>query len=681
MRLTFRSLRSGWRLAIGAIRLPDALRRSRDVSGWRLISVDVFGTLIARKGGDDAAWYEGTLHAAEVARARGLVTGTDPITLRREVERRLSAEQIASGKDPEFSHRKVLEEMLLEWGAGPQAAAWAEELAAWELAREVEFTRPVAAVRRWVRARLAEGRRVVAASDTRYSANELRRLLSSHGIPTLSAIYTSADEAASKFSGRLFDRIAKREGATRARRLHVGDDLLADMLSPSERGLAVGRVRRLPGPASLPLAPEPVSAERLDPAYAMGYRTVGPVLVAFTRLLLQRARRDGVERLAFVARDGELLLRVARTLIGEKFEAPLALHYLHLSGQSLACASSDLQRLHTDAGAVERVVATLRDIRGMDTMLGSFQSLYNAPAELISRHAERLAAVKGTEADLRRLLSDAAAAADLADEFRSMTDRVRRYLVQEGVLCDRSALVDIGWRASLQKILQAEAPGWGLASPRGYYLGLWNEERAAFPPGANGLITDQRRGSGLREGSAWHAGFLLEAICRANHGMVAGYVEADDGRIEPTHMETGGTREAERQSAEVQARIQEGVLAYARWFAATYPLTVTDEAAIRRGAQRMLRRLAFFPSPQERKLGRQLIYSEPTSDGSALPLIADPGSGVGGRIAGLRSPWKGGYIRATAGILGSLLYCAAESTVARLPQGTKPAIRRMLIHE
>jgi len=210
---------------------------------------------------------------------------------------------------------------------------------------------------------------------------------------------------------------------------------------------------------------------------------------------------------------------------------------------------------------------------------------------------------------------------------------------------------------------------------------LWNENRAAFPAGATGLIADRRRGSGLREGAAWHAAFVLEGICRANHGMVDGYLEAVNGRVEPTHMETGAAREAERQSAEVQLRIQEGVLAYARWFAATYPLTVTDEAGLRRGAQRMLRRLAFFPSPQERMLGRQLVYSEPTSDGSALPLIADPGSGVGGRLAGLRSPWKGGYIRATSGILGSLLYCAAESTVSRLPRGTKPAIRRMLIRE
>jgi hypothetical protein len=45
-----RSVRSGWRLAIGGGRLTSALYRGRTTSDWDLISVDVFGTLVARKG-------------------------------------------------------------------------------------------------------------------------------------------------------------------------------------------------------------------------------------------------------------------------------------------------------------------------------------------------------------------------------------------------------------------------------------------------------------------------------------------------------------------------------------------------------------------------------------------------------------------------------------------------------
>lgn len=317
----------------------------------------------------------------------------------------------------------------------------------------------------------------------------------------------------------------------------------------------------------------------------------------------------------------------------------------------------------------------------MVSVLQSFQCYYNAPDELIRHHARRLGAESGSEADLRRLLCDAEAAADLAEAFLPMRERVRRYLMQEEVLCDRTALVDIGWRGSLQKILLSESKTWGLPAPHGYYFGLWDEDSASFPENATGLITDQRRGRGLKEGSAWHAAFLLESICRASHGIVAGFAEDAGGRIQPVHIEAGETREAERQSARTQVRIQRGVLAYAEWFAETYPITVTDEKAIRGATQRRLHKLAFFPTGNEREIGRLLVHSEPTSDGSALWLIAGSGPGLKGWIAGLRSPWKGGYLRAHGGAIASGIFCVLEGLISRLPPGTKPAIRKLLIRE
>ena len=86
-------------------------------------------------------------------------------------------------------------------------------------------------------------------------------------------------------------------------------------------------------------------------------------------------------------------------------------------------------------------------------------------------------------------------------------------------------------------------------------------------------------------------------------------------------------------------------------------------------------------APSEREIGRQLVYSEPTADKNALRLIASPGPGVNGWIEGLRSPWKGGYLRENGGGLAACLYCAIEGLISQLPPGTKPAIRRLLIRE
>jgi len=675
----YRSLRSGYRLAVGGVWLPSALLRGRDVSNWKLITVDVFATLLSRFSDDEAAWREGALKVVEVARAHNLSVQREPFALRRAVERRLSETLLMTGHDPEFSHQQVLEHMLRELGAGDWANAEAKELAGWELEREIAHTRPVTTMAECVRLWAEAGKRVVAVSDTRYTAQELAVLLSRHDIVGLRAIYASADHGASKFSGKLFDVVAKSEGAKLQCVLHIGDDLYADALSAAERGLAVRRVQRPAKPQSLPEAPARPN-DSGNPAFAVGYQTLGPILFAFVRLLFREADRDGIQRLAFVARDSELLLRVAQTIAAEHKDASrFALKYLQLSRRAMACASPDLQSLHVDPKAVERVIATLRSMRTMGTAMDSFQKYYNVPAELISRHTKRLRVETGHEADVRRFLCDAAAAADLADALAPMRERLRRYLIQEEILSERSALVDIGWRGSLQKLLQSESKVWAIPSLRGYYLGLWDEDSRNFPDNATGLISDQRRGRSLLEGSAWHAAFLLEAVCRAKHGMVVGFIEDTNGSILPTHIEKGGTRDAERDSERVQNCIQEGVIAYARWCAATSSITVTDETAIRREAQQRLYKLAFFPTQNETEIGRRLVYSEPTSDDSAMWLIADAGVGFRNWISGLRSPWKGGYVRSNGGSCAAAVYCAAEGLMSQLPPGTKPAIRRLLL--
>jgi len=103
-----------------------------------------------------------------------------------------------------------------------------------------------------------------------------------------------------------------------------------------------------------------------------------------------------------------------------------------------------------------------------------------------------------------------------------------------------------------------------------------------------------------------------------------------------------------------------------------------DEGAVRREAQRVLFDLAFFPNEDQCSIGRQLIHSEPTSDDSALWLITDAKKGLGNWISGLRSPWKGGYLRSNGGRSAAAIYCAAEWLSAHLPLGSKAAMRRLL---
>lgn len=674
--LLLRSLRSGWRLFKGALRLPIALWRGHRIQPL-IVFVDVFGTLLARAGDDDGAWRDATWRAADVARAAGHVVPADPLLSRLEIEGRLIDRLKSAGQDPEFSNEPVFCEMLESWGAGKWASNVSADLAHWQLDREICYTRPLQEIAQWVKECVSSGIPVVAVSDTRYTGDELSKLLSKHGISGLKTIYASSEYAASKFSGRLFDIVMRKENVTCGHLLHVGDNLVTDALAPAQRGVAVRRVRENTRSALPPAPLDSRAAEDTD--FAVGYQTLGPILVAFVRLLFGAARRDGIRQLAFVARDGDLLVRVARTIAEHNPGiGPMELRYVHLSRRALACVSPDLQHLSDDPGAVDRVMATLQSIRGMGTPVEGFQNYYGIPPELLARETHRLRLICTEISELRRLLRDPATAAALSEAMLPLRDRLRRYLLQEKIMASDSALVDIGWRGSLQKILQARAREWDLPAPRGYYVGLWDEDSRRSPIDAAGILSSQQRGRGLRESSAWQAAFLLEAVCRAKHGIVAGFVEDQNGNVAPLHVESGGTREAERESERTQGRVQEGILSYAQWFATSCPVTVANEEEVRRDAQKRLLRLAFFPRAIERAVGRRLVHSEPTSDDSALWLIADAGNGLRDWLSGLRSPWKGGYLRENGGIVLAAGYCFTEAILSHLP-GAKLAVRRVLV--
>src|SRR5579883_2412598 len=127
--LGFRFFQTAIRLGIGAIRLPHALYRAQNAAP-KIVSVDVFATLLARLSDDNAAWRDGAFRLLELAREYGLVTVADPIKLRIMAERQLSDNLRAIGRDPEFSHREALLQMLHLLGAGDWAERVANDVAA-----------------------------------------------------------------------------------------------------------------------------------------------------------------------------------------------------------------------------------------------------------------------------------------------------------------------------------------------------------------------------------------------------------------------------------------------------------------------------------------------------------------------------------------------------------------------
>ncbi len=152
-------------------------------------------------------------------------------------------------------------------------------------------------------------------------------------------IYVSGEIGASKYSGRLFDHVLAEDRLLPSELLHCGDDSITDDSVPARRGIAVrpltiGKLnrfevetlRRTPAPriarghlGGVARAVRAAAAREDEPAAqyaALAAYVIGPLFAGFVHWVLQSARADGVEKLYFVSRDAQILLKVAGEIEG-----------------------------------------------------------------------------------------------------------------------------------------------------------------------------------------------------------------------------------------------------------------------------------------------------------------------------------------------------------------------------
>ena len=205
----------------------------------------------------------------------------------------------------------------------------------------MRFLRGPMAYRCW-RQPARAGKRVILVSDMFLPKDFLEALLKEHGIVDWDALYLSNDVGLRKDTGDLYRHILEREGLPPAQMLMVGDNERADVQIPVDMGMptyhvlrptedrpsaaAIESFRGRPGARQGSEQPTddgarwcdaPIrrcSIRRLNPAslfpptpFALGYSIVGPLVLGFVHWLVEQARRDGMDRLYFLAREGQKL--------------------------------------------------------------------------------------------------------------------------------------------------------------------------------------------------------------------------------------------------------------------------------------------------------------------------------------------------------------------------------------
>ena len=386
---------------------------------------------------------------------------------------------------------------------------------------------------------LDRGERVILLSDMYYSSAQLRELMAtvSPRIVLECDIIVSSEYDKTKRSGELFNEVLKRFSLCPEELTHYGDDSIADVSIPKSLGIRCVPVKKKSLPpwehnlstnGSAPLAVASGISSLLDYESSVehvGGAIAGPVLYSYVFWLLSTAREAGMRQLFFLSRDGHILKKIAERL--QPVIAPdIKLHYLHISRLAVVTAS----------------YFELDDNRCWDFIL------LDHPNVTIHEMAQRLLLsdeefISALQHQGRQYLPSDTVDFDNAGWIRwcvniqpqlkqiieQRSEKARKnllqYLHQSHTLSPHSALVDVGWKGTIQDTLSLILEKTqGVHSLTGYYFGLaeytnrQNKQNKKFAYAFYPYTQTPYDHAILR---------FLEVFTHVNEGMTLSY--ADDG--------------------------------------------------------------------------------------------------------------------------------------------------------
>lgn len=510
-----------------------------------LASFDVFDTLITRAVGDPTDVFAIVGEALQTE----LGPAVSPAQFR---DARVAAEHAArthaAGREATLDEIYAELRWRHEW-----TAEFTERVRACELETEVRLSLPLPAAIRLVGERRAAGERVVFVSDTYLSREFVAALLGQHRVEcSLDDVFVSCEHRASKRRGRLFEIVLAATGVESRHATHYGNSQDVDIAGAKAAGLTAiwldagnltryeqrmlesssdrrhmttlaGIARRVRTHAN----PAP-QHEGLVPAAA---GVVAPVLVAYVAWLLIDAQRRGLDRLYFLSRDGEILLRVAVAL-NAKWHLGLGLHYLH-------------------GGRQAWLFPTLEDRARFEWLFShssalSIRLVLQRAGERVEDWGDDLAAAgmpsptwdRPLTPDDRRALQAMLATTAVAERIQARASEARvllcDYFRQEGLLQHpgSAGIVDVGWRGSMVRalcdVLEEESAGSIGAT---YFFGSLTDAETTARGRIQAYLFDAARRLG-DVFSGRETALLVETFCAGTHGSVLGYARRG-ARVEP----------------------------------------------------------------------------------------------------------------------------------------------------
>jgi FMN phosphatase YigB (HAD superfamily) len=589
-------------------------------------SFDVFDTLLRRRV-DPPEEIKRLVaqHISERLAATGIHRDTDAILAERSrVEDRLREAATSRGLDALATLDEITAGTLESIGAG--GVLTREEIVTYELALEKAATEPMPGVRDVLTYLRSRQKRIVAVSETYLSSSQMSSLLEHHALlPYVDRLYVSCDLGRSKLTGNLFRHVVENEGR---RVVHIGDHYTFDYQIPKrlkmkalwfnswdERRRREGLRKLSAGENKLAYVNAIIGSpdRREGELFRIGHDVFGPALTVFVHCVAERAKKDNIERVFFVARDGFLLKKIYQILQNSLYadtSLPAA-KYLCLSRLAVRRASVSVDGL-TEADVAEafRYIALRgKNVRLVD-ILRSYALEADSFSSLIGRYGldAHLPIVDPADDRIRQLLRDDQFRETVTTRGRTDRELLRQYLAGIGFMgSKRVALVDANSEGLTQSLLsQVFAGDSDYPDTHGYYfcllsLGVDNPRISRDLSTAAGVISDWRSDAEISQHAFRHFGMFVELFSHPNHGVTTGYRKVNGGTV-PVFRRT-----SQESQYHLTCQVLEGILAYARKYAVCYRLHNCQPEQLLRDVRSDARQWLHFP-PREHTEALKVLF-------------------------------------------------------------------------
>lgn len=419
---------------------------------------------------------------------------------------------------------------------------------------------------------------VVLTSDMYLPQSVIERILEKNGISGYKKIFLSNNYGKTKLYGELYRKVIDNIGVKPSEIVHIGNSFKADFIAAKRLGIRSVKCstykNRLQRVYDNCLLAEPFKYELLqsflnnhtpassnDEYYTFGYEVFGPLLYGFVKWLHEEIKRDNIEQIFFLSRDGYIMKKLYDQMgyITPSF-------YLEVSRRSLRVPRYNRSYSYEDMIETLTVPNMTNVIQIMDSFGLDYSEYISEISQCGISVEEQVKRDTLKENAKFRLLFNIIKE-DLFTNAEKEKERLLKYLLKYD-FSKKTAIVDIGWGGSMQKYLLESLKDLKInCNITGYYVGVTRKAKENLKLNmyrARGYAFDCLNKDEQELESSYIG--LIESLFLEQDGSVKCYVEKNFNvtalRYDYEYLEDGHLSD----EAINVSRVQEGAVKFASDF-------------------------------------------------------------------------------------------------------------------